>query len=130
MDAKEFFELASYVVTVIGLPVAIGIFFYEQRKERENEEEEQYQHLSDAYNDFLKIVLDNALGKHPLPEWLAWVHDLGIDRNTMGLALFAGVATIVIAAIDGSRAFLAYGSGGRVKAMWGGLSWQKGTIDD
>jgi hypothetical protein len=56
----EWFELASYVVTVIGLPFAIAIFFYEQRKERENEEEEQYQHLSDAYNGFLKIVLDNA----------------------------------------------------------------------
>jgi hypothetical protein len=56
----EFFELASYVVTVIGLPFAIAIFFYEQRKERENEEEEQYQHLSDAYNGFLKIVLDHA----------------------------------------------------------------------
>ncbi|NJN00662.1 MAG: hypothetical protein HC793_03450 [Aquincola sp.] len=56
----EWFELASYVVTVVGLPFAIAIFFYEQRKERENEEEEQYQHLSDAYNDFLKIVIDHA----------------------------------------------------------------------
>jgi hypothetical protein len=67
----EAFELASYVVTVVGLPFAIAIFFYEQRKERENEEEEQYQHLSDAYNGFLKIVLDNAdlqLRTHePLP---------------------------------------------------------------
>ena len=54
----------------------------------------------------LKIVLDNALGKHPLPEWLAWVHDLGIDRNTMGLALFAGVATIVIAAIDAIASYI------------------------
>jgi hypothetical protein len=32
----------------------------QQRKERENEEEEAYQHLSDAYNDFLKVVLANA----------------------------------------------------------------------
>lgn len=35
----ETWELLSYVVTVIGLPLAIGIFLYEQRKERENEEE-------------------------------------------------------------------------------------------
>jgi hypothetical protein len=56
----ELFELASYVVTVVGLPFAIGVFLYEQRKERENEEEDQYQHLSDAYNAFLKVVLDNA----------------------------------------------------------------------
>jgi len=60
MSWIEIFEFASYAVTVVGLPFAIAIFFYEQRKERENEEEEQYQHLSDAYNAFLKIVLDNA----------------------------------------------------------------------
>ena len=71
MTPIEWFELASYIVTVVGLPFAIAIFFYEQRKERETEEEEQYQHLSDAYNEFLKIVLDHAdlqLRTHePLP---------------------------------------------------------------
>ena len=48
----------------------------------------------------LKVVLDNALGHDKLPEWLEWVHELGIDRDTMGLALFAALATIVIAALD------------------------------
>jgi hypothetical protein len=57
--ALENWELASYVVTVFGLPFAVLIFFFEQRKERDNEEEEGYQMLSDAYNDFLKVVLDN-----------------------------------------------------------------------
>ena len=38
-------ELASYIVTTIGLPVAI-LFIYEQKKERDNEEEEVYQLLS------------------------------------------------------------------------------------
>ena len=52
-------ELMSYVVTVIGLPLAIAVFFFEQRKERENEEEEVYQLLSDNYQDFLKIALEN-----------------------------------------------------------------------
>lgn len=55
----EVWELLSYVVTVIGLPMAISIFIYEQRKERDNEDEEVYQLLADAYNDFLKLVLDN-----------------------------------------------------------------------
>jgi hypothetical protein len=71
MNWLDIFELASYVVTVVGLPFAIGVFLYEQRKERENEEEEQYQHLSDAYNDFLKSVLEHPdlqLRTHePLP---------------------------------------------------------------
>jgi len=52
-------ELLSYVVTVIGLPLAILVFLYEQRKERDNEEEEVYQLLSDNYHDFLKVVLAN-----------------------------------------------------------------------
>jgi hypothetical protein len=55
----ETWELMSYVVTVIGLPLAICVFLFEQRKERENEEEEVYQLLSDNYQDFLKVALDN-----------------------------------------------------------------------
>ena len=55
----ETWELLSYVVTVVGLPLAIGVFLYEQRRERENEEEEVYQLLSDNYQDFLKVALDN-----------------------------------------------------------------------
>lgn len=57
MTSVENWELASYIITVIGLPLAIGVFLYEQRKERENEDEEAYQLLSDAYTDFLKLVL-------------------------------------------------------------------------
>lgn len=60
MTWTEAFELASYMVTVVGLPFAVWVFVMQQRKERENEEEEAYQHLSDAYNDFLKVVLANA----------------------------------------------------------------------
>ena len=60
MEVKDAFELASFVVTVVALPFAVWVFLVEQRKERENEEEEQYQHLSDAYNAFLKIVLEHA----------------------------------------------------------------------
>jgi ABC-type multidrug transport system fused ATPase/permease subunit len=54
----------------------------------------------------LKIVLDNALGHHPLPKWLEWVHDFGIDRNTMGLALFAAITTAVVAAIGAVASYI------------------------
>ena len=47
----------------------------------------------------LKLVLDDALGNHKLPDWLAWAHDYGIARNTLGVALFAGLATLLIAII-------------------------------
>jgi hypothetical protein len=52
-------ETASFVVTVVALPFAIFLFLFEQRKERDAEDEEAYQLLQNAYNDFLKIVLDN-----------------------------------------------------------------------
>ncbi len=52
--------MASYVVTVVGLPLAITVFLLEQRKERQGEQEEIYQRLSDEYREFLKLVLDNA----------------------------------------------------------------------
>ncbi|MEW5771290.1 MAG: hypothetical protein AB1831_13115 [Pseudomonadota bacterium] len=53
----ETWELLSYVVTVVGLPFAIAVFLYEQRRERENEDEAIWQQLSDAYVDFLNVVL-------------------------------------------------------------------------
>ena len=69
---RDAWELASFVVTALGLPFAILFFAWEQRKERDNEEEEAYQLLSNAYNDFLKVVLANPdlqLRSHePLPD--------------------------------------------------------------
>jgi hypothetical protein len=59
LTKPEFWELASFIVTVFGLPFAIFLFLFEQRKERDAEDEEAYQLLQDAYNDFLKIVLNN-----------------------------------------------------------------------
>jgi len=47
----------------------------------------------------LKLVLDDALGKHRPPDWLAWAHHYGFGRHTLGVAMFAGVATLVIAII-------------------------------
>ena len=55
----ETWELLSYVVTVIGLPFAILVYIHDQRKERENEDEEVYQLLSDNYQEFLKVALEN-----------------------------------------------------------------------
>ena len=59
MTTLETWELLSYIVTVIGLPLAIAVFIFEQRKERDSEEEEVYQLLSDNYQEFLKIALEN-----------------------------------------------------------------------
>lgn len=58
--SHDFWETASYVVTVVGLPFAIGVFIWEQRRERQNEDEEIYQRLSDEYAEFSKLMLENA----------------------------------------------------------------------
>ena len=52
----------------------------------------------------LKLVLDDALANHRLPDWLAWAHNYGIGRHTLGVALFAGLATLLIAVAWNSRA--------------------------
>jgi len=54
----------------------------------------------------LKLVLDDALGKHRLPQWLAWAHDYGFGRHTEGVALFAGVATLLIAVIGAIATYI------------------------
>lgn len=59
MLSRDFWELASYIVTALGLPLALFVFLYEQRKERANEEDEVYQLLSNSYTDFLKVVLEH-----------------------------------------------------------------------
>jgi hypothetical protein len=59
-DWLSWWELASYVVTVIGLPLAILVFVLEQRRDRQNDDDEVYQRLSSEYAEFLKLVLANA----------------------------------------------------------------------
>lgn len=56
----EWWEGASYIVTVIGLPMAICVFLFEQRRERQNEDEEIFQYLSEEYAEFQKLALKNA----------------------------------------------------------------------
>ncbi|MBL8899261.1 MAG: hypothetical protein JNM84_16615 [Planctomycetes bacterium] len=60
MDWLQFWELLSYLVTVFGLPFAIAVFIYEQRRERNGDDEEAYQVLANAYTDFLKVVLAHS----------------------------------------------------------------------
>jgi len=53
-------EAWSYVVTILGFPAAILTFVFEQRKERANEVSELHRNLSEEYDNFLRLVMDNA----------------------------------------------------------------------
>ena len=55
----ETWEMLSYVVTVVGLPLAILVFAMEQRKERLNEQDAVYESISERYQEFLKVVLEH-----------------------------------------------------------------------
>lgn len=85
MQETGIWELASYVVTVIGLPLAIGLFLFEQRKERRNEADEVYQLLSNAYNDFLRVVIDNPDLRLRSPHTTA---DLSAEQQERMLVIF------------------------------------------
>ncbi len=53
-------EALSYVVTILGFPAAILVFVYEYRRRLDNEEKELHRHLSEEYDNFLRLALDNA----------------------------------------------------------------------
>lgn len=53
-------EALSYVVTILGFPGAIAVFVYEHRRRSANEENEIHRNLSEEYDNFLRLVLDNA----------------------------------------------------------------------
>src|SRR5215475_10126860 len=52
----------------------------------------------------LKIVIDNVVGHHPLPEWLKWIADF--EHNKMALAGAAGIGLILIALIGGIAGYI------------------------
>lgn len=54
----EFFELLSYIATVIGIPLAIVTFVYQERKERQNEQEEIYDKLMDHYAEIQEKLFE------------------------------------------------------------------------
>lgn len=72
-DFLRLWELASYVVTVVGLPLAIVTWWREARVERANEreeieqrDEETYLRLSEQYTEVLVSVMRYPeLGLHP-----------------------------------------------------------------
>lgn len=59
MSTADFWYLLSNIVTVFGLPLAIYVFIYEQHKERDDAKESAYLMLSDAYAEFLRLVIAN-----------------------------------------------------------------------
>jgi ABC-type multidrug transport system fused ATPase/permease subunit len=47
----------------------------------------------------IKVIIDNVVGSHRLPDALHWVRDMPFAQDKMGLALLAGLATVLIATL-------------------------------
>src|SRR3982751_3707772 len=45
----------------------------------------------------LKLVIDNVIGNHRLPEWLTWVHYLPLGNSQGGLAILVALLYVLIA---------------------------------
>ena len=61
-------EFLSYVVTVVGLPLAISLFLYEQKKERLAEQQEIDGDLVEEYADIIdKFIEHPELDQHSQP---------------------------------------------------------------
>lgn len=86
MSGLEWLEALSYLVTIVGLPLAIGVFIYDRRRERQSDEEEIFLRLADEYADFMRLVIDNA-DLHLLSP--AAKGELGEDQLERKHALFA-----------------------------------------
>jgi ABC-type multidrug transport system fused ATPase/permease subunit len=55
----------------------------------------------------LKLVIDDALGSHHLPHWLDWAHEYaGFGKHTLGVAMFAGAATLAIAVVGAVASYI------------------------
>ena len=59
MSTPELWEFLANVVTALGFPFAIFVFWREQRKARENEEQQTWALLTDNYVRFLELMLEN-----------------------------------------------------------------------
>ncbi|MEM6480538.1 MAG: hypothetical protein AAF922_07600 [Pseudomonadota bacterium] len=64
-------EALSYIVTILGFPAAIWVIWREERFRRANEKAELHRQLSEEYDNFLRLAMENAdlllLSRRTLP---------------------------------------------------------------
>lgn len=85
-ETMQWLEALSYLVTIIGLPLAIVVYVMDRRRERQTDEEEIFLRLSDEYADFMRLVIENAdlRLRAPIPPV-----GLSEEQQERKLALFA-----------------------------------------
>lgn len=85
-EVLQWLEALSYLVMIVGLPLAIVVFVLDRRRDRQTDEEGIYLRLSDEYADFMRLVIDNADLRLRSPTPPA---NLSEEQQERKLALFA-----------------------------------------
>ena len=55
-----YLEIATFIITILGLPAAIFIYLQEQKKQREEREYGTYDALDDKYIEIQQLCLDHS----------------------------------------------------------------------
>jgi ABC-type multidrug transport system fused ATPase/permease subunit len=55
----------------------------------------------------LKIIIDRVIGSHTQPQWINWLLTLVGADSQMRIAVTAGIATVLIAAVAGAASYIA-----------------------
>jgi len=56
---KDIAELCSSIATIVGVPVALSIYYLEKRRERNDREFETWSVLDERYREYLKLCLQS-----------------------------------------------------------------------
>lgn len=58
MELSDYIQIISGIVTILGLPLALFLFYNEKKKERKDREYGTYNALDDKYIHFLELCLE------------------------------------------------------------------------
>lgn len=108
----EWMELLSYVATVIGIPMAIVIFVYQEKKERQSEQEEIYDKLMGHYTE-----IQEKLFEHPELD----VHDKALSNAEDARRQYI-LYQMVVSLFERSYILLASETDPAYQRMWN--SWE------
>lgn len=99
---NDYLQVAAHVVTILGLPLGLSLFYHEKLRERRDREYGTYNALDDKYIHFLELCLERPhLDVFDLPQG-AGSDDEASSRERQEQVLFMILISIL------ERAYLMY----------------------
>ena len=111
---KIFLEILTSLITIIGAPIAVFLYFKDKKKERLDREYGTYNALDDKYIDFLNLCLENVdLG----------IYDMNVNENLTKEQLIRRNILFEILICLFERAFLMYRNHDKLNKQQQWLGW-------